>query len=278
MALHQFDYIFALSMIFAFLDAWNIGANDVANSFATSVSSRALTYPQAMVMAAFCEFLGAVLAGSRVSDTIRNKIIDVSAFQDAPAGLMLTMACALVGSSVWLSMATKIGAPVSTTHSIVGGIIGAGIAANGAGGVHWGWDGFAKIIASWFIAPCVAGCFAAILYLITKYTVLERKNSLRNAMMVIPAYFALTAGVLIMVIVWKGAPNLKLDTLSDAQVLGAIFGGAGAAIVLYFYFWYPYLHRKLVLEDWTLKAWEIIYGPFLLRRGQVPPIPEGSKH
>lgn len=278
MALHQFDYIFAIGMIFAFLDAWNIGANDVANSFATSVSSRALTYPQAMIIAAICEFLGAVLAGSRVSDTIRNKIIDVSMFESAPAGLMLTMACALVGSSIWLTMATRIGAPVSTTHSIVGGIIGAGIAANGAGGVHWGWSGFAKIIASWFIAPAVAGAFAAILYLITKYTVLERKNSLRNAMYVIPLYFALTAGVLIMVIVWKGAPNLKLDKLTDGQVLGAIFGGAGAAAALYFFFWYPYLHRKLVLEDWTIRAWHIFYGPLLFRRGEVPPMPEGSKH
>lgn len=74
MALHQFDYLFAIGMIFAFLDAWNIGANDVANSFATSVSSRALTYPQAMVIAAICEFLGSVLLGSRVADTIRNKI------------------------------------------------------------------------------------------------------------------------------------------------------------------------------------------------------------
>ena len=78
MALHQFDYIFAIAMIFAFLDAWNIGANDVANSFSSSVSSRSLKYWQAMILAAICEFLGAVLVGSRVSDTIRNKIINVS--------------------------------------------------------------------------------------------------------------------------------------------------------------------------------------------------------
>jgi sodium-dependent phosphate transporter len=278
MALHQFDYIFAIAMIFAFLDAWNIGANDVANSFATSVSSRSLTYPQAMILAAICEFLGAVLAGSRVSDTIRNNIIEVNMFNDAPAGLMLTMACALFGSSIWMTIATKIGAPVSTTHSIVGGIIGAGIAANGASGVAWGWSGFAKIIASWFVSPLVAGGFASILFLITKYTVLERKNSLRNAMLIIPFYFALTAGVLIMVIVWKGAPNLKLDNLSQGQILGAIFGGAGTAAGLYFIFWYPYLYRKLILEDWTLKIYHIVYGPFLLIRGEVPPIPEGVNH
>lgn len=277
MALHQFDYIFAIGMIFAFLDAWNIGANDVANSFATSVSSRALTYPQAMILAALCEFLGAVLAGARVSDTIRNKIIDVSHFDGAPAGLMLTMACALVGSSVWLTIATRLGAPVSTTHSIVGGIIGAGVAAIGADNVHWGWEGFAKIVASWFIAPLVAGGFAAVVFLITKYFILERKDSLRRALYAIPFYCALTAGVLIMVIVWKGAPNLKLDKLSDGQVLGAIFGGAGGAILLYAVFWYPFLYRKLVLEDWTLRPWDIFFGPLLWKRGPVPPVPEGHR-
>lgn len=276
MALHQFDYVFAIAMLFAFLDAWNIGANDVANSFATSVSSRALTYPQAMLLAAICEFLGAVLAGSRVSDTIRNKIIDVNYFQDAPATLMLLMACALVGSSTWLTLATRLGAPVSTTHSIVGGIIGAGIAAAGAGKVHWGWSGFSKIIASWFISPGVAGSFAAVVFLITKYGILKQKDSYKVALYAIPFYCALTAGVLIMVIVWKGAPNLKLDDLSTGQVLGAIFGGAGCAIVLYAVFWYPFLYRKLVLEDWTMKPWDFIFGPLLFRRPAPPPLPEGK--
>jgi len=115
MALHQFDYIFAFGLIFAFLDAWNIGANDVANSFATSVSSRSLTMRQAMLIATVCEFAGAVLAGARVADTIRNKILQVSAFNKNPSVLMLGMLCALVGSSLWLTLATKIGLPVSTT-------------------------------------------------------------------------------------------------------------------------------------------------------------------
>ena len=81
MALHQFDYLFAIAMIFAFLDAWNIGANDVANSFSSSVSSRSLKYWQAMILAAIMEFLGAVLVCSRVSDTIRNKIVDIAVFK-----------------------------------------------------------------------------------------------------------------------------------------------------------------------------------------------------
>ena len=99
-ALPQYDYIFAFGMIFSFLDAWNIGANDVANSFATSVSSRSLTMLQAMGIATVCEFGGAVLAGARVSGTIKNGIIKVDDFETNPSVLMLGMLCALVGSSL----------------------------------------------------------------------------------------------------------------------------------------------------------------------------------
>jgi phosphate/sulfate permease len=120
--LHQFDYIFAIAMIFAFLDAWNIGANDVANSFATSVSSRSLTMKQAMCIGTVMEFAGAVGVGARVADTIRSKILSTTAFTQEPTVLMLGMTCALVGSSLYLTLATKIGLPVSTTHSIIGGV------------------------------------------------------------------------------------------------------------------------------------------------------------
>jgi len=107
-AFPQFDYIFAFGMIFAFLDAWNIGANDVANSFATSVSSRSLTMMQAIAIATICEFGGAVFAGARVLSTIKNGIISVDDFESNPSVLMLGMACALVGSSIWLTISTKV--------------------------------------------------------------------------------------------------------------------------------------------------------------------------
>ncbi|KAK9469726.1 phosphate transporter [Lipomyces arxii] len=275
-ALHEFDYIFAIGMIFAFLDAWNIGANDVANSFATSVSSRSLTYPQAMVIGACCEFLGAVLLGNRVSDTIRNKIIDVSKFEDMPATLMLGMVCAVVGSSVWLTIATRIGAPVSTTHSIVGAIIGVGIAAIGADNVHWGWSGFSQIVASWFIAPAVAGCFAAILFLITKFLVLDRGDkALRNAFYVIPLYFCFTTAILSLVIVWKGAPALNLSNKSPATIAAIVMTVVAITLVFYLIFFLPYVRRRLIKEDWTLKYYHILIGPSLWFRGPVPPAPAG---
>ncbi|MCJ1365942.1 hypothetical protein MMC16_005067 [Acarospora aff. strigata] len=271
--LHQFDYIFAIGMIFAFLDAWNIGANDVANSFATSVSSRSLTMKQAMCIASICEFTGAVLVGSRVADTVRNKIISVTKFTKEPSVLMLGMTCALIGSSTYLTVATRIGLPVSTTHCIVGGIIGVGIATLGADGVVWGWKGVSQVFAAWVIAPAIAGAFAAIIFLITKYGVLKRKNSFKAGLVAIPIYFAITSGVLTMLIVWKGAPSLKLDKWPAGKVLGCIFGVAVGVALICIIFFLPYLHRKLMQEDWTLKWWHIFFGPLLMRRGPVPEKP-----
>ncbi|CAK9440991.1 uncharacterized protein LODBEIA_P48600 [Lodderomyces beijingensis] len=282
MTLHQFDYIFAIAMIFAFLDAWNIGANDVANSFSSSVSSRSLKYWQAMILAAIMEFLGAVLVGSRVSDTIRNKIVDVSVFADEPAVLMLTMATALVGSSTWLTIATSMGMPVSTTHSIVGAVIGAAIAAKGGENIHWGWGGVAQIIASWFIAPCIAGCFASMVFLISKFGVLEIKNprtSLRNAQMLVPILVFTAFSILTMLIVWKGSPNLNLNELSTGTTCAAIFGTGAVACGIYLLFAYPYYRRKLKYEDWTLKWYDIFRGPIFWFKStdNIPPIPEGHK-
>ncbi|KAG7903597.1 hypothetical protein KL935_001129 [Ogataea polymorpha] len=260
-ALPEFNYIFAIAVLFAFLDAFNIGANDVANSFSSSVSSRALTYWQAMILAAIMEFLGAVLAGSRVSDTIRSKIIDVQSFENNPSVLMLTMACALVGSSIWLSIATSIGMPVSTTHSIVGAVIGAGIAANGSDHVEWGWDGFSQIVASWFIAPAINGALSATIFLITKYCILERKNSVAKALFFAPVIVFICFSILTMLVVWKGAPNLKLNDLSTGATVGSIFGVGAVATLLYLLFFHPYFTRKLVHEDWTLKFYHVLAGP-----------------
>jgi sodium-dependent phosphate transporter len=282
MVLHQFDYIFAIAMLFAFLDAWNIGANDVANSFASSVSSRSLKYWQAMVLAGLCEFLGAVLVGSRVSDTIRSKILDFKVFEDDPATLMLTMTCALVGSSVWLTIATLIGMPVSTTHSIVGGVIGSAIAARGAKNIHWGWDGVSQIIALWFIAPIIAGLFASIIFLISKYGVLEVKDintSIRNALVLVPIMVFAAFSILTMLIVWKGSPSLKLDDLSGRTIAGAVLGVGAVALVLYMLFCFPVFKRKIVDNDWTLKWYSIFIGPIYWFKStdDIPPMPEGHQ-
>ncbi|SCV05184.1 LANO_0H01904g1_1 [Lachancea nothofagi CBS 11611] len=282
MVLHQFDYIFAIAMMFAFLDAFNIGANDVANSFASAISSRSLEYWQAMVLAGLCEFLGAVLAGARVSSTIKNNIIDASTFNNDPAVLMLTMACALVGSACWLTIATSIGLPVSTTHSIVGGTIGAGIAAGGAKGVVWGWSGVSQIIASWFIAPVLAGAIAAIIFLMSKLTVLDIKSverSVKNALMLVGFLVFATFSILTMLIVWKGSPNLHLDKLSETETALSIVITGAVATAIYFIFFYPFYRRKLLNQDWTLRLIDIFRGPIFYFKStdDITPIPENRQ-
>lgn len=151
---------------------------------------------QAMCIASVMEFSGALGVGARVADTIRTKVIDVAQFENEPSVLMLGMTCAVIGSSVYLTIATKLGLPVSTTHSIMGGIIGVGIATLGADGVHWGWNGVSQVFAAWAIAPGIAGGFGAIIFLITKYGVMLRSEPVRNAFFSAPFYFFLTGSLL----------------------------------------------------------------------------------
>lgn len=153
-----------------------------------------------------------------------------------------------------------------------------GIATIGVDGVVWGWDnqGVAQIFASWFIAPAISAAFAAIIFLITKYGVLKRANPLKWGFLMVPMYFGLTSGILTMVIVWGGAPNLRLDKWNTAQTFGCILGVSFGVIAVCLFFFIPYLHRLLVKEDWTLRWYHIFLGPLLYRRGPVPEIPEGA--
>ncbi|KAK3346962.1 phosphate transporter family-domain-containing protein [Lasiosphaeria hispida] len=213
MTLHQFDYLFAIGTIFAALDAWNIGANDVANSWATSVGSQSVTYLQAMTLGGIMEFSGALGVGARVADTIRTKVVDTTLFVNDPGMLMLGMVCAVTASSIYLTIATRLGLPVSTTHSIMGGVIGMGVAAVGTGGVQWVGTGagvsainagVVQVFLAWIIAPGLSGAFAAIIFLVTKYGVLLRKNPVWKAFFLVPVYFGITASLLTMLLLWKG--------------------------------------------------------------------------
>lgn len=277
MPLHQYDYLFAIGTIFAALDAWNIGANDVANSWATSVASQSVTYLQAMVLASIMEFAGAVGVGARVADTIRTKIVDTSLFAEVPELLMLGMVCAVVASSIYLTFATRIGMPVSTTHSILGGVIGMGVAAVGADGVQWVSpegninSGVVQVFLAWIIAPGLSGAFAAILFLVTKYTVMVRSNPAIWALRVVPVYFGLTACLLTMLLLWKGGGYTV--TLTDPEIAGTIVG-VGAAFALFIGVTLtPWMYRVVIKDDWQLRWYHIPLGLLLLRRGEVPPPP-----
>ncbi|KAH6680006.1 phosphate-repressible phosphate permease [Plectosphaerella plurivora] len=282
--LHQYDYLFAFGTIFAFLDAWNIGANDVANSWATSVASRSVSYLQAMVLASCMEFAGAMGVGARVADTIRTKVVDTSQFDGQPGMLMLGMVCAVVASSCYLTFATKIGFPVSTTHSIMGGVIGMGVAAVGADNVIWVAEGkgtakissgVVQVFMAWIIAPVLSGIFGAIIFTITKYIVLLRTNPVMKGLFMVPIYFGITGGLIAMLLIWKGG-SYEVN-LTDAQIPGVIVAAGAAWGLLVAIFLCPFLYRYVVKEDWQLKWYDIFQGPFLLRRGEVPALEGGAQ-
>ncbi|VUC27633.1 unnamed protein product [Clonostachys rosea] len=271
--LHQYDYIFAVSTIFAFLDAWNIGANDVANSFATSVSSRSLTLKQAMAIASVCEFSGSIAVGDRVAHTIRTQIIDPHLFDDAPAVLLLAMMCSIIASSLFLTFATRHGMPVSTTHSIVGGIVGAATASVGIDKIHWGWSGVPQVFAAWVVSPGIAGLFGAFMFFMTKKFVLTTPKAVMRAFYSIPVFTFLTVGCIVMLIVWKGSER-EVETPTNI-ILIAIFCAAGGVAALQAFFILPYLWVRIFREDWTLRWYHAFLGPMIFKRPPPPPTPFG---
>lgn len=286
MPLHQYDYIFAIGTIFAFLDAWNIGANDVANSWATSISSRSVTYIQGACLASIMEFIGAVGAGSRVSDTIRTKIVDTSEFKNDAPLLMLGMLCAVIASSLFLTWATKIGFPVSTTHSILGGVLGMGIAAVGADGIQWvkykngafqAKDGVVTVFLAWIVAPCISAGFASVIFMITKFGILLRNNPVMKGFVTIPLYFGITAALLAMLVVTKGG-QIDTSMYSEGEIAAIICGVGAGWMFLISLFLLPWMYRVVIKDDWQLRWWHIPLGPLLLKRGEIPPPPTDSGH
>ena len=150
--------------VVAFLMAYGIGANDVANAFATSVGAKAITLNQALIIAAVMEFSGAFLMGSHVTDTVAKGIIDPNVFVDTPEILMVANMCALLAAAVWLILATQLQMPVSTTHSIIGALIGCGLVAQKGDAIKW--SKVIEIIVSWFTSPVLSGIFSFLLFIL----------------------------------------------------------------------------------------------------------------
>jgi len=171
--------IFVLATIFGIFMAFNIGGNDVANSFGTSVGAKTLTIPQALAIAAVFEVSGAMIAGGAVTDTIRKGIVDLSSILIDPMQFVYIMMSALLAAAIWLLFATKKGYPVSTTHSIVGGIVGSsitvGVVLNGADAAFGlvQWDKIVTIAMSWVISPVLGGIVSYALYSMIKKHVLD---------------------------------------------------------------------------------------------------------
>ena len=214
---------FVMAIVFGFYMTWGIGANDVANAMGTSVGSGAITVKQAILIAAVFEFAGAFIAGGTVTKTIRKGIIDPSSISGSPELLVYGMLAALLAAAIWLMVASYRGWPVSTTHSIVGAIVGFAVAGIGMDAVNWGKIG--QIAASWLVSPLLGGVIALILMLSIRKLILNAENPFANAKKYGPFYVFLVGFIVSLVTMFKGLKHLKLEfTMGESFLAAFIFG------------------------------------------------------
>ena len=188
----QYDLLLlGMACLFSFFMAWGVGANDVANAMGTSVGARAITIKQAIIIAMVFEFAGAWLAGGDVTSTIRSNIIDVetAGFDERPELLVYGMLSSLLAAGIWLLIASKYGWPVSTTHSIIGAIVGFAVVGISVDSVMWGQIG--TIVTSWIVSPLVAGIIAFNLFRTVQHLVLSTDETFAYAKKYVPYYIFL---------------------------------------------------------------------------------------
>ncbi len=205
----QGHLLIVLACIFGFFMAWGVGANDVANAMGTSVGAKALTMKQAILIAMIFEFLGAYLAGGEVTSTIRKGIIDPAILSDSPQLLAYGMLASLLAAGIWLLIASVMGWPVSTTHTIVGAIIGFAVAGIGPDAVKWSkvW----QIFASWVISPLLAGLISYMLYKSVRKLILDSPDPFDRAQTWIPFYMFAVGFLISMVTLVKGLKYVISD-------------------------------------------------------------------
>ncbi|MGR6431933.1 inorganic phosphate transporter [Rhizobium sp. PAMB 3174] len=206
--------------------AMNIGANDVTNNVGPAVGSRAMSMTLALVVAAVFETAGALIAGGDVVSTISKGIIDPSLIPTADMFIWAMMA-ALLSSALWVNLATWIGAPVSTTHAVVGGVMGAGIAASGFGTINW--QSMSAIAASWVISPFLGGIIAALFLAFIKEFIIYREDKIEAAKKWVPVLIAVMTGAFTAYLSLKGLNHLISISLGIAALIGLVAGGIGWA-------------------------------------------------
>ncbi|MFT6495301.1 MAG: PiT family inorganic phosphate transporter [Cycloclasticus pugetii] len=212
-----------LAVVFGLFMAWGIGANDVANAMATSVGSKAITIKQAVIIAAIFEFSGAILAGGQVTSTIRKGIVDVSDLGATPEILIFGMLAALLAAGTWLLVASFKGWPVSTTHSIVGSIVGFAIVGMSMDAVYWGKLG--TIVMSWVTSPLLAGAISYMLFRSVQTIILDTEKPFENAKRYVPYYVFLVGFMLTLVTIMKGLKHVGLDlSMTDSIAVALGFG------------------------------------------------------
>lgn len=222
--------VLSIAALIGLYVAANIGANDLANAMGTSVGSGSVTLKQAVWISIIANLLGAMLAGGHVTNTISKGMIDPGLLADAPNNLMLGMFAALISAGLWVHLATYFGLPVSTTHAIVGAVVGFGIISVGAGAVSWGK--IITIAVSWIISPATGALAAASIFYFTEKKIMSVRDPYAAAIHYAPALIFLVALVLILSFIFKGLKNLHLEigffytvllTIPCAALLG-LFG------------------------------------------------------
>mgnify|MGYP001029163959 CR=1 FL=1 len=216
-------YIVVIGVVIAGYMALNVGANDVANNMGPAVGSRAISMTGALIIAAIFEAAGALLAGGDVVNTVARDLLITPDF-DLETFIMVMMA-ALLASALWVNVATFIGAPVSTTHAVVGGVVGSGVAAMGFGVVNWGMIG--AIASSWVISPVLGGIFAALFLVIIRATITTRLDKISAARLWVPIMIAVMSGVFAMYLASKGLSRIWKPNGITIVGLGLLFGALG---------------------------------------------------
>jgi PiT family inorganic phosphate transporter len=225
--------ILILVTTFGFFMAWGIGANDVANAMGTSVGSRALTIKQAVIVAGIFEFTGAYLAGGEVTSTIRKGIVDPHLLGNSPDLLIYGMLAALLAAGIWLLIASRLGWPVSTTHSIVGAIIGFAAVGIGMDAVKWGK--VVDIVLSWVITPMLAGTLSFLIFRSIQKLILNTDRPFNNAQRYSPIYTFLAGFVIALVTLFKGLKHIGLQTSTGENYFIALLVGVMIMLLGYYF-------------------------------------------
>lgn len=223
-------WFIGLAAVFGLYMTWGIGANDVANAMGTSVGSKAITIKQAIIIAAVFEFAGVMLAGGNVTDTVRKGIVDPTPIADDPVLLVYGMLASLLAAGIWLMIASAKGWPVSTTHSIIGALVGFAVVGIGQDAVQW--DKVGQIVASWVVSPLIGGTIALIIMLSIRKFILDTDAPFQNAKKWGPVYVFLVGFLIALVTLFKGLKHLDVDlsvgmSFFWATVIGAFVGFLG---------------------------------------------------
>jgi PiT family inorganic phosphate transporter len=226
-------YILIVGYIFGFYMAWNIGANDVANSMASSVGAKAITIRQAIFLAGILNIIGAVFIGSHVTNTIRKGIVSTDIMTDPHVALTGALS-ALLAAALWVSFATWKSLPVSTTHSIVGAMIGFGIMAGGFTVINWGK--LFAVVLSWIISPLFSVVIAYLIFKIIVRLILSKKDTFARSLKLSPVFIGITFFVVVLSFLFKTPLGKKMDlgpsaSLAVAIILSVLLGFAGMAVL-----------------------------------------------